>query len=60
MNPQWRKLNLICSADGDRVVLRRQPMEPMREDLLALFDRAELAKYLTTEELPTARQESNS
>jgi succinate dehydrogenase / fumarate reductase flavoprotein subunit len=60
MNPQWRKLNLICSADGDRVVLRRQPMEPMREDLLALFDRAELAKYLTTEELPPARQESNS
>jgi succinate dehydrogenase / fumarate reductase flavoprotein subunit len=60
MNPQWRKVNLICSADGDRVVLRRQPMEPMREDLLALFDRAELAKYLTTEELPTARQESNS
>jgi succinate dehydrogenase / fumarate reductase, flavoprotein subunit len=60
MNPQWRKLNLICSVDGDRVVLRRQPMEPMREDLLALFDRAELAKYLTTEELPPARQESNS
>jgi succinate dehydrogenase / fumarate reductase flavoprotein subunit len=60
MNPQWRKLNLICSADGDRVVLRRQPMEPMREDLLALFDRDELTKYLTTEELPPARQESNS
>jgi succinate dehydrogenase / fumarate reductase flavoprotein subunit len=60
MNPQWRRLNLICSADGDRVMLRRQPMEPMREDLLALFDRAELTKYLTEEELPPARQESNS
>ena len=34
------------------MTLRRQPMVPMREDLLALFDRAELKKYLTDEELP--------
>jgi hypothetical protein len=27
-------------------------MTPMREDLLALFDRSELAKYFTEEELP--------
>jgi len=27
-------------------------MTPMREDLLALFERSELAKYLTEEELP--------
>jgi succinate dehydrogenase / fumarate reductase flavoprotein subunit len=52
MSPEWRKINLICSLDGDRVTLRRQPMTPMREDLLALFDRAELKKYLTDEELP--------
>jgi succinate dehydrogenase / fumarate reductase flavoprotein subunit len=54
MSPEWRKVNLICTLDGDRVTLRRQPMAPMREDLLALFDRAELAKYLTDEELPPA------
>ena len=54
MSPEWRKINLICSLDGDRVTLKRQPMAPMREDLLALFDRAELAKYLTDEELPRA------
>ena len=52
MSPEWRKINLICSLDGDRVTLRRQPMTPMREDLLALFDRGELQKYLTDEELP--------
>jgi len=33
-------------------VLTRQPMPPMRDDLLALFDRAELKKYMTEEELP--------
>ncbi len=52
MSPEWRKVNLICSLDGDRVALRRQPMTPMRADLLALFDRAELEKYLTEPELP--------
>ncbi|HZC41370.1 MAG TPA: fumarate reductase/succinate dehydrogenase flavoprotein subunit [Streptosporangiaceae bacterium] len=54
MSPEWRKVNLICSLDGDQVGLKQQPMAPMREDLLALFDRAELAKYLTDEELPAA------
>jgi succinate dehydrogenase / fumarate reductase flavoprotein subunit len=52
MSPEWRKINLICTLDGDRVELTRQPMEPMRPDLLALFDRDELKKYLTDEELP--------
>ena len=36
------------------MTLRRQPMAPMRADLLALFDRDELAKYYTDEELPPA------
>ena len=26
MSPEWRKVNLICSLDGDRVALRQQPM----------------------------------
>jgi len=56
MSPEWRKVNLICSLDGEpdggRIVMTKQPMPPMREDLLALFDRGELNKYLTEEELP--------
>jgi succinate dehydrogenase / fumarate reductase flavoprotein subunit len=52
MSPEWRKVNLICTLDGDQVRLTRQPMVPMRPDLLALFDRDELAKYLTYDELP--------
>jgi succinate dehydrogenase / fumarate reductase, flavoprotein subunit len=52
MSPEWRKVNLICSLDTDGdVTLRRQPMVPMRTDLLELFDVAELHKYMTDEEL---------
>jgi succinate dehydrogenase / fumarate reductase, flavoprotein subunit len=59
MSPEWRKINLICTLDGDRVTLRRQPMTPMRDDLLALFDRDELAKYLTDAELPKVPEETS-
>ncbi|MFS2292427.1 MAG: fumarate reductase/succinate dehydrogenase flavoprotein subunit [Actinomadura sp.] len=56
MSAEWRKINLVCSLAGDpsspHVELKRQPMEPMREDLLALFENDELKKYLTPEELP--------
>jgi succinate dehydrogenase / fumarate reductase flavoprotein subunit len=51
MSPEWRKVNLVCSLAGDRVALRRQPIPAMRRDLLALFDGAELKKYLTEDEL---------
>ena len=51
MNPEWRKVNLICTLDGDRVTLTRQPLPAMRDDLIALFDVAELKKYMTEEEL---------
>src|SRR5580698_2622182 len=52
MSPEWRKVNLVCSADADgRVDLRHQPMVPMRTDLLELFDIGELKKYMTDAEL---------
>ncbi len=52
MSPEWRKVNLICSLDtSGSVQLRRQPMVPMRTDLLELFDVSELHKYMTDEEL---------
>src|SRR6201993_177360 len=52
MSPEWRKVNLICTldADGD-VTLKRQPMVPMRADLLEMFDVTELHKYMTDDEL---------
>jgi succinate dehydrogenase / fumarate reductase flavoprotein subunit len=54
MSPEWRKVNLVCSLDGERVAIKQQPMEAMRPDLLGLFDRGELDKYYTEEELPPA------
>ena len=52
MSPAWRQVNLVCTLRGsDQVALARQPMIPMREDLLGLFEVSELKKYLTEGEL---------
>jgi succinate dehydrogenase / fumarate reductase, flavoprotein subunit len=60
MSPEWRKVNLIAVLDGDHVVLKKQPMAPMRSDLLALFDRGELTKYYTDAELPPETETAQS
>ncbi|MFP5336669.1 MAG: fumarate reductase/succinate dehydrogenase flavoprotein subunit [Actinomycetes bacterium] len=58
MDPQWRGVNLACSlGDDGRVVLRRRPVPGIRGDLLALFERGELAKYLTDDELAAYDEE---
>ncbi len=51
MSAEWRKINLICSADGDGVALTRQPLPVMPPELLSLFEKEELSKYLTADEL---------
>ena len=56
MDRRWRRVNLLCSlaAPGDAdsaVTVTRREMPPMRPDLLELFTREELGKYLTDEEL---------
>lgn len=63
MDREWRRINLVCrlangavgAATADpalgRIRLERQEMPPMRPDLLALFEKEELVKYLTDEEL---------
>ena len=60
MNPTWRGINLICSMDGDQgsVMVKQQPVPAIRHDLMELFDRAELAKYLTEPELAGLDQPS--
>ncbi|HEV3168854.1 MAG TPA: fumarate reductase/succinate dehydrogenase flavoprotein subunit [Actinocrinis sp.] len=64
MSAEWRRKNLICSlgADGS-VAIKHQPLPEIRADLLALFEKSELKKYLTEEELadlPEQSQESAS
>ncbi|MER6316400.1 fumarate reductase/succinate dehydrogenase flavoprotein subunit [Streptomyces sp. NPDC001581] len=59
MDRGWRPVNLLCRpvdpppADpaADRIVLERTRTEPIRPDLLALFEKEELVKYLAEEEL---------
>jgi succinate dehydrogenase / fumarate reductase flavoprotein subunit len=51
MSPEWRKINLICTLAGEHVALSRKPLPAVRPDLLALFDKGELKKYMTEEEL---------
>jgi succinate dehydrogenase / fumarate reductase flavoprotein subunit len=51
MSPEWRRVNLICSLDGNDVSLERKPVPRMRAELITLFERTELSKYLTDDEL---------
>ncbi|MFD0356705.1 fumarate reductase/succinate dehydrogenase flavoprotein subunit [Streptomyces sp. NPDC127110] len=59
MERQWRPVNLLCrpvvpapaDPSGARIALERVRTEPIRPDLLALFEKEELAKYLAEEEL---------
>ena len=53
MSPEWRKVNLVCSLDGDRVAHPGPPADGRRcaPDLLGLFEVGELEKYLTEDEL---------
>ena len=59
MSAQWRRRQLVCQLDGNGtgspgIAITEQPITPIRPDLLALFERSELEKYLTEEELPAS------
>ncbi len=54
MSNEWRQKNLVCSASGDGIEVAEQPVPAIRDELKALFERDELAKYLTEAELPAA------
>ncbi|WP_030794674.1 fumarate reductase/succinate dehydrogenase flavoprotein subunit [Streptomyces sp. NRRL S-920] len=63
MNREWRRANLLCQltdpSEGlaatdpvrGQIDLVRVTTEPIRPDLLALFEKEELVKYLAEEEL---------
>ncbi|MBF6248110.1 FAD-binding protein, partial [Nocardia elegans] len=58
MDPAWRNKLLVCAVDPDdaeavvpRVRVTPKDQTPMRPDLLALFDLAELEKYYHSAEL---------
>jgi succinate dehydrogenase flavoprotein subunit len=58
MERSWRPVNLLCRASDEgaspldgRIELVRTTTEPIRPDLLSLFEKEELVKYLAEEEL---------
>jgi succinate dehydrogenase / fumarate reductase flavoprotein subunit len=53
MDAKWRSVNLACHLDPatGMVQLTRQQVPTIRDDLMHLFERSELEKYFTTEEL---------
>jgi len=51
MNAEWRRKLLISTIDGDGIAVLEQASPAIRPDLLALFERSELEKYLTADEL---------
>ena len=63
MDRKWRNINLLCGLTDPtgglaatdpvrgQIALTRETTEPIRADLLALFDKEELVKYLAEEEL---------
>jgi succinate dehydrogenase / fumarate reductase flavoprotein subunit len=51
MSDEWRKVNLVCRPEGDAVAVVKQPLPVMPPELLGLFEREELSKYMTEEEL---------
>jgi succinate dehydrogenase / fumarate reductase, flavoprotein subunit len=53
MDPQWRNRLLVCSStpDGTDATVTPKAQEPMRSDLLELFELPELEKYYTDAEL---------
>jgi succinate dehydrogenase / fumarate reductase flavoprotein subunit len=54
MDRAWRRVNLLCALGArDEVVLTRETTDPIRPDLLSLFEKEELVKYLAEEELVT-------
>jgi len=51
---QWRRVNIICHLEGagpGGIGLKQQQLPDMPVELLGLFARDELAKYLTDDEL---------
>ena len=51
MNSKWRQINHVSSFDGEKVVIKAQPLPQIPKELFDLFDIHELEKYLTPEEI---------
>ncbi|MGI8901216.1 MAG: FAD-binding protein, partial [Nocardioides sp.] len=60
MSNEWRKVNLVCRPGAEGVEVTHQPLPVMPPELLSLFERDELNKYMTDEELATLPEEEKA
>jgi succinate dehydrogenase / fumarate reductase flavoprotein subunit len=60
MRPEWRKVNVVCSLEDDRLRVDQQPVPEIPLELLSLFERSELSKYMTDEELSALPEGSDA
>ncbi len=60
MSDEWRKVNLVCRPAGEGVEVTRQALPTMPPELLSLFDREELSKYMTEAELSILPEEKKA
>ncbi len=37
-DPEWARINLICTADGDSIAVHRKPLPVMPDELAAIFE----------------------
>jgi len=37
-DPEWARINLICTADGDDIAVHRKPLPVMPDELAAIFE----------------------
>ncbi|MGI9137359.1 MAG: fumarate reductase/succinate dehydrogenase flavoprotein subunit, partial [Candidatus Nanopelagicales bacterium] len=51
MDPEWRKVNLVCSLKDGKLEITKKPLPSIPKELISLFDPEELKKYMTIEEL---------
>ncbi len=51
MDPNWRRINLICRLGSDGVDVVKQELPWMPDELITLFEVSELSKYMTQVEL---------
>ncbi len=64
MSPKWRQRNLICQLTNngatEAVSVTDKALPTMSVELLSLFERTELAKYMTDEELVVLDSTNNA
>lgn len=59
MDSTWRQIHIISAWDGEKIQIERQGLPPMPAELMNLFEKDELSKYLTEPELTAISQGGN-